>query len=590
MKNHFERFLRPVARLLPQRVHLLYLILSVLIVLSVGPLLTYGFLVSSSSREKLMTNERELQTRVTRGIAQQVSLYVRSMNMQTENLVRLLESTGAIEDVAAEQYAQTLDRSIESFVGTGVNVLFLTIVNPEQRGRQGGVFEVGKDDFVRTKLSAAFQQAQLGFTFNTQAFNVNHGGRTEPVFVMARPLAVNGDFRGMVAMVISLEFLREQLQEASTGGLVTYVVNKEGELIVHADQEHYTVGQDMRSIRLVQDFMAGIPQAVITTQFKLEEKGELVEMLGTQAAVPELRWAVMAQKPMEQAYFAVHEMQRYAVVLMLLAVLFSVGIGYYSARKLTTPLEILSETTRAIAKGDFSRRVNLPSRTEFGELADTFNLMTDDLEKYVEQLKQAALENHELFLGSIRTLAAAIDEKDPYTRGHSGRVSKYSVILAETLGLEEEEVYKIRISAMLHDVGKIGIDDRILKKPTGLTSEEFEIMKQHPVKGANIIRPVAKLREMIPGIELHHESLDGHGYPYGLKGDELPPMARIIMVADTLDAMTTNRPYQAAMELEVAMDKIRSLQEKKFDPEVVDALFTAVAAKRLRVTPQMVQV
>ncbi|MFQ5664323.1 MAG: HD-GYP domain-containing protein, partial [Terriglobia bacterium] len=127
-------------------------------------------------------------------------------------------------------------------------------------------------------------------------------------------------------------------------------------------------------------------------------------------------------------------------------------------------------------------------------------------------------------------------------------------------------------------------------KPAGLTQEEFEIMKQHPVKGANIIRPVAKLREMLPGIELHHESLEGNGYPYGLKGEEIPLMARIIAVADTLDAMTTNRPYQAAMELEMAEEKIRALEGKKFDIAVVEALSAAIEARKLRLTPQMVEV
>ena len=169
-------------------------------------------------------------------------------------------------------------------------------------------------------------------------------------------------------------------------------------------------------------------------------------------------------------------------------------------------------------------------------------------------------------------------------------MAKYSVILAEAMDLPEEEVYKIRISALLHDVGKIGVDDRVLKKPGELTPEEFELMKQHPVKGANIIRPVAKLREMLPGIELHHESMNGAGYPYGLKGDEIPLMARIIAVADTLDAMTTNRPYQAAMDLEVAIERVRSLTPKKFDPAVADALYRAVEQGKLRLTPQMIEV
>src|SRR5437868_14294317 len=127
----------------------------------------------------------------------------------------------------------------------------------------------------------------------------------------------------------------------------------------------------------------------------------------------------------------------------------------------------------------------------------------------------------------------------------------------------------------MHDEGKIGIEERILKKPGALTPDEFEIMKTHTTKGGSILRPVASLKEMIPGIELHHESLDGRGYPYGLKGDQLPLMPRIIMVADTFDAMTTNRPYQAAMDPEYVVRIINSLANTKFDPRVVAAI-TAV--------------
>ncbi len=179
-------------------------------------------------------------------------------------------------------------------------------------------------------------------------------------------------------------------------------------------------------------------------------------------------------------------------------------------------------------------------------------------------------------MGTIRMLSAAIDEKDPYTQGHSGRVAKYSVIIAEELGLIDAEVDQIRISALLHDVGKIGIDDRVLKKPGTLTPEEFQLMKQHPSKGANIMRPVPQLSEMIPGIELHHESFDGSGYPRRLVGTEIPLMARIIAVADTLDAITTNRPYQSAYELDYALKMIRHLSGKRFDPNVVEAFARAV--------------
>src|SRR6202043_1026598 len=137
-------------------------------------------------------------------------------------------------------------------------------------------------------------------------------------------------------------------------------------------------------------------------------------------------------------------------------------------------------SVRAISRAEFHERVEVRGAAEIAELAETFNHMAGDIERYVERLKQAAAENRDLFLGSIRMLAAAIDEKDPYTRGHSGRVAKYSMLIGQQIGLTTAELDKLSISALLHDVGKIGVDDRVLKKPGRLTPEEFDLMKQHP--------------------------------------------------------------------------------------------------------------
>jgi putative nucleotidyltransferase with HDIG domain len=198
--------------------------------------------------------------------------------------------------------------------------------------------------------------------------------------------------------------------------------------------------------------------------------------------------------------------------------------------------------------------------------------MSEDLEHFVEDLKRAAEANKSLFMGSIQMLAGAVDEKDPYTRGHSDRVTKYSLMVAREMGVDDDFLEIVRISAQLHDVGKIGIEDRILKKPGALTPEEFEIMKTHTTKGANILRPVPHLSAMLPGIELHHEALNGRGYPYGLKGDEIPLLARIIAVGDTFDALTTNRPYQKAYDPIEAMKIIQNLSGQRLDPAAVAAL------------------
>jgi putative nucleotidyltransferase with HDIG domain len=201
--------------------------------------------------------------------------------------------------------------------------------------------------------------------------------------------------------------------------------------------------------------------------------------------------------------------------------------------------------------------------------------MTDQLENYIEDLRTAAEENRQLFIGTVKALAAAIDGKDPYTRGHSERVARFSLAIAERLDFSDAEMEKLRVSALLHDVGKIGIDDNILKKPAALTDEEFQIMKQHPQKGFKIMSQIPAMKDFLPGMYMHHEMIDGNGYPQGLKGDEIPMQARIVSVADTFDAMTTDRPYQRAMKFEDALSRIKSFVGTRYDERVVASLVAA---------------
>ena len=204
--------------------------------------------------------------------------------------------------------------------------------------------------------------------------------------------------------------------------------------------------------------------------------------------------------------------------------------------------------------------------------------MSDQLERFIEDLRRAAEENRELFLGTVKSLAAAIDGKDPYTRGHSERVARFSLAIGERLNLPDDEMEKLRISAILHDVGKIAIDDKILKKPAALTDEEFEVMKTHPQRGYKIMSQIPAMRDFLPGMYMHHEMINGQGYPQGLKGDEIPMQARIVSVADTFDAMTTDRPYQKAMTLDDALARIKSFVGTRYDERVVAALVEACEA------------
>lgn len=175
------------------------------------------------------------------------------------------------------------------------------------------------------------------------------------------------------------------------------------------------------------------------------------------------------------------------------------------------------------------------------------------------------------FLETVTVLAEAVEKRDPYTGGHVRRVVLYSLLLGNEMGLSREELEKLRIAAALHDVGKIAVPDRVLRKPAPLDEEEQTMMQRHTVDGADIVGRVPDLREVLPGVRSHHERLDGKGYPDGLRDGEIPREARIIAVADTYDAMTSSRPYRDALPHEVAVAEIRSGSGSQFGPEVVAA-------------------
>jgi putative nucleotidyltransferase with HDIG domain len=187
----------------------------------------------------------------------------------------------------------------------------------------------------------------------------------------------------------------------------------------------------------------------------------------------------------------------------------------------------------------------------------------------------------EMFLSTVKSLAAAIDAKDPYTRGHSERVTQYSLAIAEEMKLTPREKEKINIAALLHDVGKIGIDTQILRKPGKLSAEEYALIKQHPVMGANIMAPIKQLREIAPLMRHHHEFYDGTGFPDQIKADAIPLGARILCLADTFDAMTSDRPYQKSMDAGYVVERITAWSGTRFDPKVVNAFLNCVQSGRI---------
>src|SRR5271154_464345 len=578
---------------IPTRIPLLYVILGVLLAISVLPMYFYSAQIETMNRERLKTNEMLLQNTVTRSLADDISQHQEALHIMLANLsssiqVMMLANPSGSDLSTEKLLTPELRAMLENFVSSSNDIAYATLLNADAKGVSAGRIE--PDAFLQRELERAYQAAREGRVYSGQPLMVGSGKSARTVMLVSSPIMYDERFLGMIGSVVDMEYLIRRLQQVSQTGLMPYVVDSQGRLVAAATAQ-YATGQDMTHFEIVRSFVGtgSKAQLAATLEFKMSDGKAATEMLGTYSPVTSLDWAVVVQKPREDAYRGIYDLQRTGRLLAWLAVFVSVLLSIFSARRITSPLQVLAQSSRAIARGDFSQRVHLKTRTEIGELAETFNSMSQELEHYVEDLKRAADENRALFMGSIQMLAGAVDEKDPYTKGHSDRVTKYSLLVAKEMGLDPGFLEILRISAQLHDVGKIGIEDRILKKPGALTPEEFEIMKTHTTKGANILRPVPQLREMLPGIELHHEALNGRGYPYGLKGDEIPLLARVIAVGDTFDALTTNRPYQKAHDPVDALRIIENLSGQRLDPTAVTALMAVFYRGDIRVQKSLTQ-
>jgi len=569
-----------------KRIRILYVILGVLLLASVGPLLFYALKTMDINRRALETNEVLLQNTITRSVAEEISIYNETFHQLLDNLDHMLTMQPDLAQAGAGYQSPQLRTTLEGLISSSQHIIYITVLDAQGRGIQAGNYKADADPFLVRTLDRAFAAAQQRSEFQSDPVLISQAQTLFPAMLISRPIIRNDQFEGMMAVVLNLQSLVDRLKSSSTNGLEAFVVDRGGRLVLTPNLREHSLGQAMRSSPIVDQFLSwkGNVKGAETSEFDLPVGDKQIPMVGTYWPVPSLGWAVIAQKKRDDAYHAVQEMVSATTYWGVVALLTCLTLSYLLTLRIEAPIRFLTEASHAIAQGDFSRRITLKSRTEIGELASTFNLMSSELELYVQQLKDAAEKNRQLFMESIRMIATAVDEKDPYTHGHSERVSRYSVLIAQSMGLSEEEVDRIRISALLHDIGKIGIEDKILKKPGMLTPEEFAIMKQHPQKGAVIAGRVAQLSEMVPGIELHHEWLDGRGYPHGLQGKDIPLMACIISVADTFDAMTTHRPYQTAMDAGVAIEYIRSFAGKKFDSDVASALEIAFAAGEIKMS------
>jgi HD-GYP domain-containing protein (c-di-GMP phosphodiesterase class II) len=364
--------------------------------------------------------------------------------------------------------------------------------------------------------------------------------------------------------------------EASKG-VEVFLVDRQGKVLWSNDNGDHTAVLGKATLKSLSKNLT------LTSRDRIRTADGVREMFVQVSALPESNWSLVVQKPLSEAFADVDKLIENAAVSTAVLLALSFFFAYLAARWVSQPIQRLTETTHEIAEGNFGGLIETQGLTfEMADLAEDFNRMSGHVASHVQQLRQAAQANRELFIGSLRAFVAAVDAKDPYTRGHSERVAAYSRTIGRYLQLPEEVQHKIWIGALLHDVGKIGVEDRILRKEGVLLPEEYEQMKLHTVMGADIMSPIEQLREMIPAIRSHHEAWNGRGYPDGLKGEQIPLFARIVGVADTFDAITTNRPYQQAYSLQFAVETITRLTGSRFDAKIVTAFLRAFEAGEIR--------
>ena len=274
-----------------------------------------------------------------------------------------------------------------------------------------------------------------------------------------------------------------------------------------------------------------------------------------------------------------------AVATIAFGAIILAAIGsFWLARQLADPINRVSgDIARMTTTRDFGRTLE-PTGTsrELDALTASFN----DLMK---GLAAAEAETRSAYLGAIRALAAALDARDPYTAGHSERVSTLSVMMGRRMKMDHGEIEILRLGALLHDIGKIGVSDEILRKTGPLTAGEFEQIKRHPALGARILRQVPFLAPHLPIVELHHERPDGRGYPFGLRAEDIPVAARIVHVADAFDAMTTARAYRAARPAAEAFEELHRFVDTQFDATCVEALLAAMPSAHDIAEPALAQ-
>ncbi len=571
------------------KISLIYFVILTLLVVGLFPLLLVSWTLSDRSAKELRALEGRYQTQLVQDKARQIELFGQRYGDLVASYAKALELSNDFSVLSSPQTEEKLGTTLEE--NPFLLALYIKPVGSESIAVRRAKFVATEElEQMSSDFARSFENRRLVFG---KPQKIPTSG--EIVLPIASPVIINGNVSATVMAVVSLREISRIMAETrpmseaelwNSGLPIILVVDETGSAVFHPDASVVASQKSFASLKIVQEWMESSVQVQSAlVPFSTEYDSKEHEMIGAYSTANlrnELKLGVIAMQDESRALASVGEMRRTVWLIGLGFAFLALLVGLFLARMMTVPILNLVSVAHQIAAGDYSTRVEAKSFSEIGQLGESFNVMSDKVQEQIEKLARAAEENRELFVGTVKALAAAIDGKDRYTRGHSERVARFSVAIGRRLRMSEDDLEALRISALLHDVGKIAIDDAILKKPAALTDEEFEIMKTHPQRGFKIMSQIPRMSEFLPGMYMHHEMVNGQGYPQGLKGDDIPLQAKIVSVADTFDAMTTDRPYSKGMDLAAALDRIRSFIGTRYDGAVVEALIHACESGEVR--------
>jgi putative nucleotidyltransferase with HDIG domain len=554
-----------------------------MLVVGVVSTATVGLLVLSDTRELLTRDAQELSGERVKQLRLKTE---RALEEPVRAVLALSRTPGFFSLPLLEQRAL-----MTSVLTQRRDVTALTLFDAAQN-RIPGLQAFAFKDVPPTEVAEHEARARAlleGITGLRYSTPLARAGRPPTVTVA---LPVGDPRRGYLAAELSLSAVVATVEDQRVGSSgFAYLVDAQGRLVA-GPRGRFAPGEDLAQRPAVASLLSTLAHTPDPELFRVGNFGQGDErVVGAYAWVDGPGWAVVSEQPLDAAYTQVRSMQHRILVGFLAALAVALLLALLFSRGLTRPLKRFVASALDIAKGRFGSQVELKSNNELGELARTFNHMSQQLLSYDRENKSLYQSLEQGYLETILALANSIDSKDPYTRGHSQRVGDISAAIGRELGLLEPDVKLLRYAGILHDIGKIGIIDTILGKQEQLTASEMEVMREHPTIGASIVEPVTFLGAARAAVKSHHEKWNGAGYPEGLAGEAIPLVARIVGCADTWDACTTTRPYQRAMSLPAALEVMERLRGVALDPAVVDALRRVLGrrAAALETPPRPVQ-